>query len=183
LQWYELTAAASGWITTHALLALAAEPFVGEDDARSTHAAYFPHTAMTLTMLDSWADREADERTGDHSYVAHYPTLGYAAARLCASIDRSATAPGLMSHVPCGKRAGPSSVPLRRVAWRITAAGVDFPETPLGRDFARRRPHFDRRGTRSSARCAGGRCPRPRAPASGPQRTRTASVSPPIRSA
>lgn len=90
LQWYELTAAASGWITTHALLALAAEPLASEDDARSTYAAYFPHAAMALTMLDSWADRDDDERTGDHSYVAHYPTLHRAAQQLCASIDRSA---------------------------------------------------------------------------------------------
>jgi tetraprenyl-beta-curcumene synthase len=90
LQWYEVTAAASGWVTTHALLALAAEPGVSDRDVLTTHAAYFPHVALTLTLLDSWADQAQDARTGDHNYLSHYPTTRGAVLRLCASIDHSA---------------------------------------------------------------------------------------------
>jgi tetraprenyl-beta-curcumene synthase len=92
LSWFELTAAASGWITTHALLASAAESAPTLAEAEATHAAYFPWLAMTLTMLDSYADQAEDERTGNHSYVKHYDSPEAAVFRLGDSIARASHA-------------------------------------------------------------------------------------------
>jgi tetraprenyl-beta-curcumene synthase len=101
LYWYELTAAASGWITTHALLALAAEPGVTSHDVEMTYAAYFPWYALSLTMLDSFVDQEADQRNGDHSYFHHYGDEQEGVLRLCASLRRSAD--GVL-QLPHGER-------------------------------------------------------------------------------
>lgn len=90
LSWFERTAAASGWITTHALLATAAEAGVSEQRATAVHGAYFPWLAMALTMLDSYADQAEDRRLGDHSYVDHYASPAQATERLCESIERAA---------------------------------------------------------------------------------------------
>lgn len=101
LRWYELTAAASGWITTHALLALAAEPRVTEHDVHATHSAYFPWFALTLTMLDSYVDAAEDAANDDHNYMTHFPNDHEAVATLCTSIDRSAR--GVLA-LPHGER-------------------------------------------------------------------------------
>jgi tetraprenyl-beta-curcumene synthase len=103
LSWFELTAAASGWITTHALLALAAEPRSTPADAEATYAAYFPWAAMMLTMLDSYADQAEDERSGNHGYIAHYATPERAAERLRESIGHAAAA---VLELPHGERHG-----------------------------------------------------------------------------
>lgn len=101
LQWFERTAAASGWITTHALLAAAASASVTHDEAAATHAAYFPWLAMALTMLDSYADQAEDRANGDHSYVGHYATPEAAVGRLCESVARAAS--GVLA-LPDGER-------------------------------------------------------------------------------
>lgn len=98
LSWHELAAAASGWITTLVLLALAADPEATEADAIATYDAYFPHFALTLTLLDSWADQFADAASGDHNYVAHYRSREAAVRRLCASIARVADDLGRLRH-------------------------------------------------------------------------------------
>jgi tetraprenyl-beta-curcumene synthase len=103
LHWYELTAAASGWITTHAQLALAAEPGVTREQSDATDAAYFPWCALSLTMLDSYADQADDADSGDHSYFGHYPSGDEGVARLCGSIERAAE--GVLS-LPDGERHG-----------------------------------------------------------------------------
>lgn len=103
LSWFELTAAASGWITTHALLALAAGPTPTSADAEATHAAYFPWLALTLTMLDGYADQWDDARSGNHNYAAHYSTPTEAAERLCESVRRAADA---VLALPNGERHG-----------------------------------------------------------------------------
>jgi tetraprenyl-beta-curcumene synthase len=101
LQWFERTAAASGWITTHALLTTAASETVTREDAVATHAAYFPWLAMALTMLDSYADQAEDRAHGDHSYVGHYATPAAAVERLCESVTRAAR--GVLA-LPDGER-------------------------------------------------------------------------------
>lgn len=103
LSWFEVTAAASGWITTHALLALAAEETLTHADAEATHAAYFPWLAMTLTMLDSYVDQIDDARCGNHGYIAHYVTPEQAAERLHESMRRAAAA---VRALPNGERHG-----------------------------------------------------------------------------
>jgi len=90
LAWYELAAAASGWITTLVLLAMAAEPKLTAEEAHATYDAYFPHFALSLTLLDSWADQVAVAEAGVHNDIAHYPTREQAVQRLCASIERTA---------------------------------------------------------------------------------------------
>lgn len=89
LPWHELAAAASGWITTLVLLALAAEPRVSEAEALETYETYFPYVALALTLLDSWADQFVDAAAGDHSYIAHYDSREQAVQRLCAIVERA----------------------------------------------------------------------------------------------
>jgi tetraprenyl-beta-curcumene synthase len=91
LRWFERTAAASGWITTHALLAAAADDGVTPERAAAVHEAYFPWLAMALTMLDSYVDQAEDRASGDHSYVSHYDSPSAAVDRLCDSIRRAAS--------------------------------------------------------------------------------------------
>lgn len=101
LRWYELTAAASGWITTHALLALGAETGVASHEVDATYAAYFPWYALSLTMLDGYVDQADDLRNGDHSYFHHYPNGEDGIMRLCTSLERSAD--GVL-RLPHGER-------------------------------------------------------------------------------
>lgn len=101
LRWFERTAAASGWITTHVLLAAAASKTITRERAAATHAAYFPWLAMALTMLDSYADQDEDRANGAHSYVGHYATPEAAVERLCESVARAAS--GVLA-LPDGER-------------------------------------------------------------------------------
>lgn len=130
LRWYELTAAASGWITTHVQLALAAEPGVTRERSEGTDAAYFPWCALSLTMLDSYADREDDAASGDHSYFGHYASLDEGVARLCASIERAAE--GVLG-LPDGERHGVLIACM--TALYLSKDGV---RTPAMRDATRR---------------------------------------------
>jgi tetraprenyl-beta-curcumene synthase len=72
--WWELSGAASAPLTIHALLALAAEPDCSPGDVSSTYDAYCPWLSATTTMLDSYVDQIEDAQSGNHSYVAHYPS-------------------------------------------------------------------------------------------------------------
>ena len=101
LTWNELAAAASGWITTLVLLALAAETGVSAAVARATCDVYFPYVALSLTLLDSWADQFVDAEAGDHSYIAHYASREEAVRRLCTVVERAA---GDVLTLPHGER-------------------------------------------------------------------------------
>jgi tetraprenyl-beta-curcumene synthase len=72
LAWFELTAAASAWLTVLALLALAAERECGERQVADAYAAYLPWISLAGTMLDSYVDQVEDAANRDHSYVARY---------------------------------------------------------------------------------------------------------------
>jgi tetraprenyl-beta-curcumene synthase len=143
LRWFERTAAASGWITTHALLAAAASPTVTREAAAATHAAYFPWLAMALTMLDSYADQAEDRANGDHSYVGHYATPEAAVERLCDSVARAASS---VLALPDGERHAvllgcmialylskdsARTPALRETTARIAAAGGSLPRLLL----------------------------------------------------
>jgi tetraprenyl-beta-curcumene synthase len=82
LEWFESTAAASGWLTVLALLALAAGVELEERRVRDTCAAYLPWVSLAGTMLDSYADRAQDAADGEHSYIAHYPCAEVAVRRV-----------------------------------------------------------------------------------------------------
>lgn len=103
LRWYELAAAASGWITTHAQLALAAEPGVTRERSDAVRDAYFPWCALSLTMLDSYADQADDAASGHHSYFGHYAGSDEGVSRLCASIERAGES---LLALPDGERHG-----------------------------------------------------------------------------
>lgn len=101
VSWFELTAAASGWITTHALLALAVQPDATPADAEATYAAYFPWLALTLTLIDGYADHADDLETGNHNYLAYFADVDTAAERLCECIGEAA---GAVCQLPDGER-------------------------------------------------------------------------------
>lgn len=90
LTWYERTAAVSGWITTHALLAAAASPTVTAAEAEATYKAYFPWLALTLTLIDSYVDQAEDAAAGNHNYLSQFPSADAAVERLHESVTRAA---------------------------------------------------------------------------------------------
>jgi tetraprenyl-beta-curcumene synthase len=89
MSWFELTGAASAWLSVLALLAAAAEP--GERCAGSEICASYQWVSLTGTMLDSFGDREEDLARGVHSYIAHYPSREIAARRLSELVRLSST--------------------------------------------------------------------------------------------
>ncbi|HXB65758.1 MAG TPA: DUF2600 family protein [Solirubrobacteraceae bacterium] len=90
LQWFESSAAASGWLTVLALLALASTMRVQESRVRDTCTAYLPWISLAGTMLDSYADQAHDLAAEQHSYVAHYPCAEVAVERMCELVREAA---------------------------------------------------------------------------------------------
>jgi tetraprenyl-beta-curcumene synthase len=88
LSWFELSGSASAWLGAHALLALAAEPTVGERDGADIYDSY-RWISLAGTMLDSLGDLEEDLMRGVHSYIAHYPSREIATRRVCEFLKRS----------------------------------------------------------------------------------------------
>lgn len=90
LRWWEYAAgAAASSLTTHALIAAAADPATGRADATDISRAYLFACALS-TLLDSLVDRAEDERAGRHSYVSYYAnaadmsnSIASIAARAC----------------------------------------------------------------------------------------------------
>jgi tetraprenyl-beta-curcumene synthase len=93
--WYERAAGSSAWVTVLAMLALAAEPrraageWAHDDEVARTYDAYVHWIAPTGALLDSFADVLEDRCSGDHSYLAHYPSMDVAVARLSELVRRS----------------------------------------------------------------------------------------------
>ena len=87
--WFERTAGASAWLTVLAMLAMAAEPGRVEREAAQTYAAYLRWIAPAGAMLDSYSDIVEDAAKGDHSYIAHYPSMEVAVERLSELVWRS----------------------------------------------------------------------------------------------
>jgi tetraprenyl-beta-curcumene synthase len=101
LAWFELTAAASAWLTVLALLALAAGDECDGNRIAEAYAAYLPWISMIGTMLDSYVDAKEDLRNGDHCYLAHYPDVELAVERVSGLVHRAATQ---ASALPGGTR-------------------------------------------------------------------------------
>lgn len=89
LTWFELTAAASSSMATLALLALAADPDLREDDAAEAQAVYFPWVCAASTLLDAFVDRPSDRADGNHSYVDYYDHDAEMVDRLCEIVFRA----------------------------------------------------------------------------------------------
>jgi len=87
-RWYERSAGSSAWVTVLAMLALAAEPrravgsYLQSDGVARTYQAYARWIAPVGAMLDSFADIAEDAASGEHSYVAHYPSMDVAVERI-----------------------------------------------------------------------------------------------------
>lgn len=88
LSWFELTGAASAWLSVLALLALAAELTVSRHDGIETSASYM-WISLAGTMLDSFGDMDEDLAQGAHSYIGHYPNEEIAAARVGELVRRA----------------------------------------------------------------------------------------------
>jgi tetraprenyl-beta-curcumene synthase len=90
--WFEAAASATGmWITVHALLALAAERTVADEEVMATREVYARWVSLAATMLDSYADIADDQADSFHSYVGYYHSVNEAAVRV-GEIVRSAVA-------------------------------------------------------------------------------------------
>jgi tetraprenyl-beta-curcumene synthase len=101
LEWFERTGAASAWLTILSLLALAAEPDLEPWRVRETSAAYLPWVCLAGTMLDSYGDMAQDAARDAHNYIAHYPDMSAAAARIAKILARSTTT---VRRLPDGRR-------------------------------------------------------------------------------
>jgi len=100
--WYERTAGASAWLTVLAMLALAAERGPTAREAARTYGAYLDWIAPAGAMLDSYGDIGEDAASGDHSYIAHYPSSEVAVERVSELVSGSrrvaGTLPGGARH-------------------------------------------------------------------------------------
>jgi tetraprenyl-beta-curcumene synthase len=87
-RWYERSAGSSAWVGVLAMLALAAKPAraVGacaqSNEVARTYNAYMQWIAPVGAMLDSFADIAEDRASGEHSYIAHYPSMDVATDRI-----------------------------------------------------------------------------------------------------
>jgi tetraprenyl-beta-curcumene synthase len=80
-EWWELVAAAAASsLCVGALLALAATPGVGENEARRVESAYFPWASGLNALLDSLVDLDEDPEDGSH--LRRYSSPERAAERL-----------------------------------------------------------------------------------------------------
>jgi tetraprenyl-beta-curcumene synthase len=86
---YERTAGASAWVTVLAMLVLAAEPEGAARGAAQTYGTYLDWIAPAGAMLDSYGDIVEDAASGDHSYIAHYPSMEIAVERVSELLRRS----------------------------------------------------------------------------------------------
>ena len=96
LAWYELSGAASASLVVHALLALAADPTCTTSDVDATYDVYWPWFSLATTMLDSYSDQAEDAKTGDHSYIAHYPDDRVALERIQTAIQEASARTGVL---------------------------------------------------------------------------------------
>ena len=77
-----------GAVRSGLMLALAARPgravggWVQDDELTRTYDAYVRWIAPAGAMLDSFADIAEDSASGDHSYIAHYPSMDEAVERI-----------------------------------------------------------------------------------------------------
>jgi tetraprenyl-beta-curcumene synthase len=80
-EWWELiAAAAASSLCVGALLALAANPNVGEEDARRVESAYFPWASGLNALLDSLVDLDEDPEGASH--LRRYESWEQATERL-----------------------------------------------------------------------------------------------------
>ena len=82
MAWWEKAAAAGSSLSVHALIATAARPAVGIDDARRVDEAYWPWGGALHSLLDSLVDRDEDAAGGRACLLEYYTSGAQAALRL-----------------------------------------------------------------------------------------------------
>lgn len=92
--WWEVAAGASSSVAAHALIAAGANRGSRVDDGLAIDAAYFPSIGALTVLLDDLIDREHDATSGDHNYIAYYPSGEAAGERLALIAARAETAIG-----------------------------------------------------------------------------------------
>ncbi len=88
--WFEVTAAASSSLWILAMLALASESTTTAADLQAAERVYVPWICAASTLLDAFVDQADDAATGNHNYLAHYPSDDIARERLVQIACRSA---------------------------------------------------------------------------------------------
>jgi tetraprenyl-beta-curcumene synthase len=102
-EWFELAAAAGTPLSIFALLALASDLDIVDDEIAEVHRIYWPWASVLATMLDSYVDAGEDAAADHHCYIAYYPSLEVAIERLAEIADRclgrALALPGGEKHV------------------------------------------------------------------------------------
>jgi tetraprenyl-beta-curcumene synthase len=143
MSWFELAAAASSSLWTLALLALAADSDLREDDVIEAEAVYFPWICAASTLLDAYVDQASDRAAGDHCYVEHYDSPAEMVERLCEIVHRSVDGARRLRNgerhalIVAGmvsmylSKASARSSELRAASRRIAAAAGSLPRVQL----------------------------------------------------
>lgn len=106
--WWEIAAGGNSSIAILALLAAAADPSMSGRDAAALAVSYWPHVCVMSTMLDSLADYERDQMSGEFSFVSRYPDAGAArdglihATRLSLAAVRTLRHSRIHTMIVCG---------------------------------------------------------------------------------
>ncbi len=102
-EWFELSGAAAASLDIYALLALASDLDVADEEIASVHRIYSPWVSVLSTMLDSYVDSAEDVATGHQRYIAYYPNRDVAIARMTEIMRRclseASALPGGEKHV------------------------------------------------------------------------------------
>jgi tetraprenyl-beta-curcumene synthase len=138
-RWYERSAGSSAWVSVLAMLALAAEPrraagrSIQNDEVARTYDVYTQCIAPVGAMLDSFADIAEDRLSGDHSYIAHYPSMDVATQRIGELVRQSRSE---VRELPGGARH--SVIVSSMIAFFLSKDSVRAPELrPSARELRR----------------------------------------------
>lgn len=127
--WWEVAAGASSSVAAHALIAAAADPGAGAEQAAAIDDVYFPTVGALTVLLDDLVDRERDAEGGEHNYVAYYSSGEEAGERL------ALIAGGAESAIAALPRSGPHRAILSGVAgFYLGAAEARAPFARPARD-------------------------------------------------
>lgn len=89
LRWWETAASAGSSLCVYALISLAAQPRVEEEEVAAIEAAYFPWIGALHSLLDNLVDVAEDYATGQRSLVGCYASSLDASTRMRLLAERS----------------------------------------------------------------------------------------------
>jgi tetraprenyl-beta-curcumene synthase len=95
--WWESVAGASSLLTTIAVLALAADEGVAQEELHAAVSAY-TSAAIVSALLDSYIDQLDDPHTAAHNYLNYYASSEEAVLRLAVLIDRMMRQLAMLRH-------------------------------------------------------------------------------------